>query len=415
VTALAEKLGKEFNASLEKIEGQIKQAGIVSEDTAKEHKGLEEKLSTVEKALGDMGEKFSQMVVKQNRDTLPFGRDGGNHIKDLHGQIYEQLVAGVKSGAISEDGTGRKLFHLKEGHKALHQKAVAPITGANLTDGSGNVAYAGTQYMGMVDSRKPRTRIRQLLSSGVMSEKLVAYPQFTGGEGTAGYQVNEGDTKSKADFDWKMVPLLPKTIAVTVDISKQSMMDIYWLAGFISDHMQRLVLDKEDTEILTGTGGANALYGIIPQAQAYTPTDGEFVTMYDYLLDAESQLEELFYYASAALLNPRDYAKMLIRKTSTGEYNHPGLVFGGNQKDLLTFNGIPINKSSALARNTGIIADWATASLLVREGLSFDISYENKDNFEKNMVTLRVEERVALAMYEPGAFMKIDFSTATPV
>lgn len=408
--ALAEKLGAEFNKQLAQIEGQLKETGKVSEDTATQYKGLDEKISTVETALKSMGDKFSEMVVKQNRSQLPFGGDGADHIKNLQNQIYEQLEAGVKSGAISETGSGRKQFFMKDGHKAMHQKVVGSVTSANLTDGSGNAAYSGTQYMGIVDARKPRTRIRQLLSSGLMSEKLVAYPQFTGGEGTAGYQVNEGDKKAQADFDWKMVPLLPKTIAVTVDVSKQSMMDISWLSGFLSDHMQRLVLDKEDTEILTGVGGANALAGILPQATAYVPTDSDFTTIYDYLIDAESQLEEKFYYATGILLNPRDYAKMLIRKDDSSSYSHPGLIFGGADRSILTFNGVPIYKSSSLARQTGIIADWGTASLLVREGLSFDISYENKDNFEKNMVTLRMEERVALAMYEPGAFMKVDFS-----
>lgn len=410
VTALAEKLGAEFNKSLAQMEGQIKENGKVSEDTKSQAKGLEEKISTIETALKGMGDEFSEMVARQNREQLPFGSDGVDHIKNLQGQIYDQLEAGIKSGAISEDGTGRKKFHMKDGHKAMHQKVVGSITSANLTDGASGVGYSATQYLGMVDARKPRTRVRQLLSSGVMSEKLVAYPQYTGGEGAAGYQVNEGDKKAQADFDWKMVQLLPKTIAVTVDVSKQSMMDIAWLSGFLSDHMQRLVLNKEDTEILTGVGGNDALHGILPQATAYVPTDSDFNTMYDYLVDAESQLEEDFYYATGILLNPRDYAKMLIRKTDSGEYNHPGLVFGGANRDLLSFNGVPIFKSSALTRQTGIIADWGTASLLVREGLSFDISYENGTNFEKNMVTLRMEERVALAMYEPAAFMKIDFS-----
>lgn len=412
IKALAAELGKDFNEQLQKAQGQMQETGKIAEDTVVQLKGVEDKISLVEKALGGMKEDFSQMVAKMNKSELPFGNDGRNHIKDLQGQIYDQLKSGVEKGDISETATGRKRFDMKDGHKALHQKAVAPITSANLTDGNGNIAYSATQYGGMVDARKPRTRVRQLLSTGLMSEKLLAYPQYTGSEGGANYQVNEGDKKATADFDWKMVPLLPKTIAVTVDVSKQSMMDIAWLSGFLADHMQRMVLDKEDGEILNGAGGANALHGILPQAQTYVPTDAEFDEMYDFLVDAEAQLEEDFYYATGILLNPRAYAKLLVRKTSDGAYNHPGLVFGGTQRDLLTFNGIPIYKSSAIAKETGVIGDWQTASLLIREGLSFDISYENKDNFEKNMVTLRMEERVALALYEPNAFIKIDL---TPV
>jgi len=400
-------IGEDLRKQINQIEGQVKESGKVSEDTAKGFKDIEKRLGELEKRYG---KDIADIALKMNLESLPFGKDGEDHIKALEGQIYEQLKKGVESGAISESATGRKRFTMENGHKALHQKAVGAITSGNLTDGAAGAAYSARQYGPMVDSRQPRTRVRQLLSSGVMSEKLYEYPQLTGGEGGAGYQVAEGDKKATMDLDWKMVPLLPKTIAVTADVSKQSMMDIGWLSSFLADHMQRKVLDKEDTELLNGAGGASALNGILTQAQEYEPTDGDYVTMYDFLVDAEAQLEEDFYYATGILLNPRDYAKMLIRKSDTGEYNHPGLIFGGTQRDLLTFNGIPIYKSSAITRLTGVIGDWQTASLLVREGLSFDISYENNDNFEKNMVTLRMEERVALAVYEPNAFVKIDFS-----
>ncbi|WP_205789968.1 hypothetical protein [Microvirga makkahensis] len=42
------------------------------------------------------------------------------------------------------------------------------------------------------------------------------------------------------------------------------------------------------------------------------------------------------------------------------------------------------------------------------------ISTENVDGFEKSMGSIRCEERLALAMRRPGAFVAGDFGAAVP-
>ena len=63
--------------------------------------------------------------------------------------------------------------------------------------------------------------------------------------------------------------------------------------------------------------------------------------------------------------------------------------------------------SSALAAGTALVVAGRAGATYRKNGLRVDISDSNEDDFLKNLLTVRVEERVAFATYKPTGFATV--------
>jgi len=397
---LAEKMQKDFQGLEAKIKGQFQEKGEVSADLTKS-------LNDMEKAIDGLKEKYGKdiadIVTRMNRaetlDTLGFG--GQTKRQEFQSQVKENLTRIITNESFGSAIKGSAKFELPFGQGALQEKAVGNMTNANLT------GYASRDVRtSVIVSPYRKTRIRQLLNVGPMTAPVLEYPRATTTEGAVGMQV-EGQAKSQIDYDWEMVTATPKTIAAWARVSKQMLADIPWLSNYLSTQMTNDWFDKEDQQLLTGDGTGQNILGIMPQATDYVKTPGTGATYFEYIIDAIAQLESNNYTANGAVLHPLDFVKLLVYKSTTGEFNHPGLVYGAD--NILRLYGTPIIKNNAIGKGHGIVGDWERAELLVREALQFDLSYEDNNNFTTNQVTLRIEGREALAVYHPAAFRDVNF------
>ena len=145
-----------------------------------------------------------------------------------------------------------------------------------------------------------------------------------------------------------------------------------------------------------GAGGGSAIHGLVPQATTFVAQDASIESEYDVIVDAIAQLEELGIQSFHVLLHPRDYAKLLLYKSPRRKYNHPVLVVNGG----LIINGVRVVKSSKITKRTGLVGEFSNASLLVRgEGITFNVSYDNKDNFEEEHGHLAYRGAYCLGRY----------------
>lgn len=393
------KIGEDLKNQIKQIEGQVKESGKVSDDTLAQFKGLDEKLKAIEEKYG---KDISDLALRVNKDGALFG--GQEKGKDYYGQILAGLEEKVTKGGFGRGLKGDGSFEIPSGQGAMQLKAVGDMTNTNLSGG-----YASRDIrQNIVSLPYRKQRVRSLINVGSISSPVMDYLRNNSpfGEGGVAFQT-EGALKAQIDFDFTLVTEPVKTIAVFAVVTKQMLSDIPRLASFLSNQLTNKWFDFEDNQILNGDGTGQNFNGLVTQATDYVKTPGTTANYYEYLIDAIAQIENANFESTGIVMNPLDFVRLLTYKGTTGEFSHPGLVYGAD--NILRIYGTQIVKNNAIAKGTGLVGDFTQAELLVRDGLTFDMSYDDSDNFRKNKVTLRLEAREGFAVYQPTAFRAINF------
>lgn len=289
----------------------------------------------------------------------------------------------------------------------LDMKAPGTMTIANnVVDGQ----YAfNTVIPGIKTLPNRRVHMRNILNLGTMSSSTVTFIRETGGEGDlAPWAVGTGTTdKPQIDRDFEEITVTAEYIAGWLRISRKMLDDMDAVRSYLQMRLMEMYLKVEDAQILNGNGTSPQLEGILTVAQAAEVTTGANI---ERLIWAISQLESDDYYANGIVLHPAAYYAIALNKaTGSGEYDQPGIVV--IQNGQLYVAGIPVFKTTAIARDTYIVGDWTLgAQLFIREQPTVEFFDQDRDNVIKNLITVRIEGRVALAIYQPDAFVTGTFT-----
>lgn len=285
----------------------------------------------------------------------------------------------------------------------------ADITTANGTVGAGRSAgtslVPGARVPGFVAPPNRVLTIRDLIAPGQTGSGSVEYVKETGFTNNA-RPVTEGQTKPKSDITFNLINTPVRTVAHIFKASRQILDDAPGLASYINARGTYGLKFVEETQILNGNNTGQNLNGIVPQATAFsaafTPTAEQAI---DRLRLAVLQVILAEYPSTAFVLNPIDWAKIELTKDGENRY-----IIGNPQQGTqpMLWN-LPVVQTQAMASGEFLTGAFNLgAQIFDRMGVEVLLSTENSDDFEKNMATIRVEERLALAVYRPEAFVTGD-------
>lgn len=305
-----------------------------------------------------------------------------------------------------------KMQGINSGSIQANQNLSIPVRNALLSSGVAEGVVEPQRLPGVDQLPKQRLFIRDLIAPGRTTSPAIFWVQQTGFTNNAAV-VPEGTKKpeSTITFATKITPVV--TIAHLFKASKQILDDFAQLQSMVDAELRYGLRYVEEQEFLFGAGGAGNIEGIVPQASAFSPAFApEERTKIDDLRLAVLQAQLARLPVDGFVLHSTDWAQIELTKTTDGAYimANPAQILGP------TIWGKPVVETEVPEFEGEFLAGAfrTGAQVFDREDANVVIATTNTDDFEKNMITIRCEERTALAVKRPEAFVTGPFGTAVP-
>lgn len=403
-----EELKKELEGIATKLDATVEKFQTAN---AEEVKGLKAEFQNLTKQYNDLSAKLEKdlQTVQGSVDELNIEKkrlsESRKAQKDLRTALTEQL---------SSDEFKNYLQSKKSGDKRAKHNIVmenvdsrkAAITPSTATADTSSPDYLNT---GIIYDFDRDMFVRNFIPSGATTANSVVVPiELTIDDGTA--VTAEGIQKGVSQFtlDNKAFPVMK--IAAVLKISEEMLDDIPGLVTYIVNRWGSKLKVKEDATLLYSTASSTAFDGLTVAAQAYVDALADAaVTKWDVLMNAITQVRIDEYRATAIMMNPADVLTLKTEKGSDGNY------LGRSPWDRLPMfcDGVQIIETTAIGSGEFLVGDFTRgAQIFDRKTASINFYDQDEDNAQKNLITVVIEERLALAVYRPNAFVYGDFASA---
>lgn len=349
------------------------------------------------------------------------GNQGGVQLKDAPRPkslsdlvLTDDFVTRMKSGrSAGEFAVGTPELSLK----AIAQQATSPF---------GAVGGAGVPYLTDYDwsiqqAKRDRVVVADLIGSGSISGTAISYlvesATVEGGyanvaEGTAKPQIQFGDPTPVVDA--------VKKIAGWTKFTDEFLEDLQFLKTEIDQRLMYLLKVHEEKQLLNGDGTGQNLLGIRKRSGVQTEASAGLEDNPDAIFRANTKIElATDYTADALVIHPLDYQTFRLNKDGNGQYLGGGYFQGQYGNGSIMENppvwGLRTVVSTSIERGKVLVGNYAMGATLYRKGgVRIDVTNTNEDDFKNNLTMLRIEERIALAVRHPLAFVEVTLGT-TPV
>ncbi len=343
---------------------------------------------SIAKEISDLSGRITELEAQKNRPTEgeKASKSYGQRVVESDNFRHVQTKQMNSTGAINVG--------------SFEQKAV-----------TSSVSYIPAQHNGAFMVPFANTGVRGLMpnlncSSGTFDYARGTFTNNANMQGAGTSPVTpENYAKAESDLSFTTVTGTCLTLAHLLPVSKQALDDMAQLSGIIDSQLLGGLRIKEEQQLLAGTGASGQMYGIIPQATAYdtdlspsSPNSFDKLRMALYQVYGGSKRMP-----SAIVLNPIDWAKIQLLKASTaGTY----LIANPAVDTTPQLWGFPVVQAFAVTAGTFLVGAFATAAAIYdRQDATIEVSNSHSDFFAKNMVAVRAEERLGLAVMFPNAFI----------
>lgn len=270
---------------------------------------------------------------------------------------------------------------------------------------SGGALVRPDFQVGIVELRYRRTVVADLIAPGTTESNLIQYTKeksFT----NAADAVKEAALKPESALVFEPASSPVRKLAHWIPVSEEMLEDFAQTRSIIDARLTLGLALKEEDELLNGTGvdphllGLNKLPGLSPAVALGTDTIADAM-----LKQITAIATTTYIYPDGWVMNPADWLTVQIAKNQQGNYMGAGPYAPPQAPQLW---GLPGAVTPAEAAGEALVGAYRFAAQVFRKGgIRIEATNSHQDFFIKNLVAIRGEERLALAVYREAAFGKV--------
>lgn len=375
-------------------------------DTSRELKGWMEKANNEIESVKKLDSETKAALDKLSTKAAELT----DKCLDLERRISDAGSTEGKSESAGEMLTKSEAFQAMAAGRSKFARVELKTAIVNAT-GQNQPLVADMRVPGIINNPNRVLTIRDLMPVGRTASNLVQFTKENVYTNNAAAQYSspnrENVTKPESGITFTLANAAVVTLAHFIPVSRQVLDDAPQLESYVNGRLLYGLKLEEEDQLLNGAGTSGSLSGLLASGNntAYNRSaTGD--TRIDTLRKAITQAALSEYAADAIVINPEDWEAIELTKATDGQYIMANpMALAGPQ-----LWGKRVVATNSIAEGTFLVGAFTMgAQVWDRMDAAVQISYEDGDNFKKNMATLLAEERLALTVYRPAAFIKGTF------
>jgi HK97 family phage major capsid protein len=193
------------------------------------------------------------------------------------------------------------------------------------------------------------------------------------------------------------------------------------IQSYINGRLILFVKIEEERQLIRGTSGGNEVQGLltsrsVPVYAGGTAAGNRAVQLFKAMNGLRGSA---FLEPDWIVMHPTDYEAVRLLTDTAGQFFGGGPFMGpyGNGQNLAASGqvtgqtdslwGKPVYVTAATGAGTAVVGTRESAQVWRRGGMSVEASNSHSNYVQLNLVAIRAEERLGLAVYRPTGFVEV--------
>ena len=297
---------------------------------------------------------------------------------------------------------------------------VSLSTKATLTSTPGTALVPAGYQPGIVETLFQRLYVADLMPSQEAPGNPVRFvSETTVTNAAAG--VAETGLKPESSFVFGETSEPIRKIATFLPVSDELLEDAPQISAYLNSRLSLFVQTQEETQLLLGSGTAPTLQGFVASGRtigtyARGTADDNALAIFK---AANGARGSSFLEPDAVVIHPTNWQAIRTAKDTSGQYYGGGPFYGpyggpqgpANASQFQTAENLwnmRVVVTSSITPGTALVGAFGTGASLYRKGgLRVEATNSHGTYFQSNITAIRAEERLALAVFRPTAFVAV--------